>query len=133
MKISEFRKLIREEVRKIIKEGNIDDLRADPKDLKLQDYDFDLETQLKEIEDKYKLKLIKTVKVDGDWMPIEISQIIGTSYIVVKATYGSAKNKGSGMIFNAADMTKVEAAIKDGSFTKLVSSEAAANHGSDWD
>ena len=107
MKISEFRKLIREEVRRVIKEGTIESLSVDPKLLKVTDKDA--ESTMNAIEGKYKLKLLKKINSEMADMPVEISQIIGTSYIVVNET-------GFGVIFNTTDMPKVVAAIKDGSY-----------------
>ncbi len=110
MKISEFRKLIREEVRKIIKEGTIESLSVDPKLLKVTDKDA--ESTMNAIESKYKLKLLKKINSKMADMPVEISQIIGTPYIVVNET-------GFGVIFKATDMSAVLAAIKDGSYFEL--------------
>ena len=114
MKISEFRKLIREEVKKIIKEGTIESLSVDPKLLKVTDKDA--ESTMNAIEGKYKLKLLKKINSEMADMPVEISQIIGTSYIVVNET-------GFGVIFNATDMPKVVAAIKDGSYFEMAESK----------
>ena len=115
MKVSEFRKLIREEVRKIIKEANtIESLSVDPKLLKVTDKDA--ESTMNAIEGKYKLKLLKKINSEMADMPVEISQIIGTSYIVVNET-------GFGVIFNATDMPKVVAAIKDGSYFEMAESK----------
>ena len=68
------------------------------------------------IEGKYKLKLLKKINSEMADMPVEISQIIGTSYIVVNET-------GFGVIFNATDMPKVVAAIKDGSYFEMAESK----------
>ena len=114
MKISEFRKLIREEVRKVIKEGTIESLSVDPKLLKVTDKDA--ESTMNAIEGKYKLKLLKKINSEMADMPVEISQIIGTSYIVVNET-------GFGVIFKATDMPKVAAAIKDGSYFEMAESK----------
>ena len=110
MKLSEFKKLIREEVRKVIKENVIADLQVSPKLLKVTDKDA--ESTMNAIESKYSLKLLKKVNSDMTDMPVEISQIIGTPYIVVNET-------GFGVIFKATDMSAVIAAIKDGSYFDL--------------
>jgi hypothetical protein len=110
MKLSEFKKLIREEVRKVIKENVIADLQVSPKLLKVTDKDA--ESTMNAIEAKYSLKLLKKVNSDMTDMPVEISQIIGTPYIVVNET-------GFGVIFKATDMSAVLAAIKDGSYFDL--------------
>jgi len=107
MKASEFRNLIREEVRKVLKENIIADLEVSPKLLKVTDHDP--ESTMDAIETKYKLKLLKKINSDMADLPIEISQIIGTPYIVVNET-------GFGVIFKATDLNKVVAAIKDESY-----------------
>ena len=107
MKLTEFKNLIREEVRKVLKEGTIESLSVDPKLLKVTDKDA--ESTMNAIEGKYQLKLLKKINSEMTDMPVEISQIIGTSYIVVNET-------GFGVIFKATDMPKVIASIKDGSY-----------------
>lgn len=107
MKTSELRKLIREEVRRVLKENVIADLEVSPKLLKVTDKDP--ESTMHAIQTKYKLKLLKKIDSEMADMPVEISQIIGTPYIVVDET-------GFGVIFKATDMNKVVAAIKDGSY-----------------
>jgi hypothetical protein len=104
MKIQEFRNLIREEVRKVLKENIISDLEVSPKVLKVTDHDP--ESTMSAIEDKYQLKLLKKIKGES---PVEISEIVGTPYIVVD-------EMGFGVIFKKSDMPKVVAAIKDGSY-----------------
>lgn len=107
MKVSEFRKLIREEIKKVLKENIIANLGVSPKLLKVTDKDP--ESTMNAIEDKYQLKLLKKINSSMADMPLEISQIVGTPYIVVNET-------GFGTIFKATDMLKVVAAIKDGSY-----------------
>lgn len=107
MKASEFRKLIREEVRKVLKESVIGDLQVSPKLLKVTDKDP--ESTMNDLESKFKLKLLKKISSNLTDMPVEISQITGTPYIVVNET-------GFGVIFKATDLAKVVAAIKDGSY-----------------
>lgn len=108
MKISEFRKLIREEVRKIIKENMIAQKSVSPKALKLP-ADTEDEYMLSTVQSKYKTKLIKKVPNDMTNAPVEIYQVEGTPYIVVD-------EDGMGTIFKAADMAAILAAIKDGSY-----------------
>ena len=110
MKLTEFRKLIREEVRKVLKENIIAKLQVSPKLLKVTDHDP--ESTMDAIENKYKLKLLKKINSEMADMPVEISQIIGTPYIVVNET-------GFGVIFKETDMPKVVAAIKDGSYFEM--------------
>jgi hypothetical protein len=110
MKASEFRKLIREEIKKVLKENIIADLEVSPKLLKVTDRDP--ESTMNAIESKYKLKLLKKINSPKADMPVEISEITGTPYIVVNET-------GFGVIFKASDMAKVIAAIKDGSYFEM--------------
>ena len=110
MKITEFRKLIREEVRKVLKENVIADLEVSPKMLKVTD--SDPEATMNAIEDKYKLKLLKKINSEMSDLPVEISEIVGTSYIIVD-------EMGFGVIFKKSDMPKVVAAIKDGSYFEM--------------
>ena len=110
MKASEFRKLIREEVRKVLKENIIADLEVSPKVLKVTDKDP--ESTMNAIENKYELKLLKKINSEMSDLPIEISQIVGTPYIVVD-------EMGFGVIFKESDMPKVVAAIKDGSYFEM--------------
>ena len=110
MKITEFRKLIREEVRKVLKENVIADLEVSPKILKVTD--SDPEATMNAIEDKYKLKLLKKINSEMSDLPVEISEIVGTSYIIVD-------EMGFGVIFKKSDMPKVVAAIKDGSYFEM--------------
>ena len=110
MKVSEFRKLIREEIKRVLKENIIADLEVSPKLLKVTDKDP--ESTMSAIEDKYQLKLLKKINSPMADMPVEISQITGTPYIVVNET-------GFGVIFKATDMPKVLAAIKDGSYFEM--------------
>ena len=107
MKVSEFRKLIREEIKKALKENIIADLEVSPKLLKVTDKDA--ESTMNAIEDKYQLKLLKKINSKMSDMPVEISQIVGTPYIIVN-------EMGFGVIFKETDMSKVVAAIKDGSY-----------------
>jgi hypothetical protein len=110
MKATEFRKLIREEIRKALKENVIADLEVSPKLLKVTDKDP--ESTMNAIEGKYQLKLLKKINSAMADMPVEISKIVGTPYIVVNET-------GFGVVFKATDMTKVVAAIKDGSYFEM--------------
>ena len=110
MKTSEFRKLIREEVRKVLKENIIADLEVSPKMLKVTD--SDPEATMSAIEDKYQLKLLKKINSEMSDLPVEISEIVGTSYIIVD-------EMGFGVIFKKSDMPKVVAAIKDGSYFEM--------------
>jgi len=118
MKITEFRKLIREEVRKVLKEGVMDKriaaLKVSPKLLKVTDKDPEL--TMKEIRAKYQLKLLKTWKSDFAVKPVKISQIIGADYIVVEVPEGGNGINVTGEIFKADDLGKVLAAIKDDSY-----------------
>lgn len=110
MKTTEFRKLIREEIKKVLKENIIADLEVSPKVLKVTDKDP--ESTMSAVESKYELKLLKKINSKMADLPIEISQIVGTPYIVVDET-------GFGVIFKASDMPKVVAAIKDGSYFEM--------------
>ena len=110
MKVSEFRKLIREEIKKALKENIIADLEVSPKLLKVTDKDA--ESTMNAIEDKYQLKLLKKINSKMSDLPVEISQIVGTPYIIVN-------EMGFGVIFKATDMSKVVAAIKDGSYFEM--------------
>jgi hypothetical protein len=110
MKISEFRKLIREEVRKVVNENIIADLEVSPKMLKVTDKDP--EATMSAIEDKYQLKLLKKINSEMSDLPVKISEIVGTSYIIVDEV-------GFGVIFKKSDMPKVVAAIKDGSYFEM--------------
>lgn len=110
MKASEFRKLIREEIKKVLKENIIADLEVSPKVLKVTDKDP--ESTLSAIESKYKLKLLKKINTEMSDLPVEVSEIVGTPYIVVD-------EMGFGVIFKKSDMTKVIAAIKDGSYFEM--------------
>jgi hypothetical protein len=58
MKVSEFRKLIREEVRKVLKENIMSDKRVSPTALKLP-ADTEDEYMLDTVQKKYKTKLVK--------------------------------------------------------------------------
>jgi hypothetical protein len=108
MKVSEFRKLIREEVRKVLKENMIAQKSVSPKALKLP-ADTEDEYMLDTVKSKYKTKLVKKVPNNTSETPVEIYQVEGTPYIVVD-------EDGMGTIFKAVDMTAVVAAIKDGSY-----------------
>jgi hypothetical protein len=110
MKATEFRKLIREEVRKVLKENVIADLEVSPKVLKIADKDP--ETNWENIQNKYKTKLIKKINSEESDFPLEVHEIIGTPYIVVD-------EMGFGVIFKKSDMPKVVAAIKDGSYFEM--------------
>ena len=110
MKVAAFRKLIREEVKKVLKESIISDLEVSPKVLKLTNKDP--ESTLSAIKSKYKLKLLKKINTEMLNLPVEVSEIVGTPYIVVD-------EMGFGVIFKKSDMTKVIAAIKDGSYFEM--------------
>ena len=109
MKISEFRKLIREEVRKIIKEGIIETLQVDPKVISVN-YD-DNEGLLDAVKAKYKVKLMKVVKSADN--SVSIYSIGSTSYFL-------ADEEGFGVMFKTTDLAKVLASIKDGSYFKMI-------------
>ena len=106
----QFRQLIREEIKKVLKENIIADLEVSPKVLKVTDEDP--ESTMNAIEGKYKLKLLKKINSEMSDMPVEISQIVGTPYIVVN-------EMGYGVIFKETDLKKVIAAIQDGSYFEM--------------
>jgi hypothetical protein len=106
MKITEFRKLIREEVKKALKESIISDKMVSPSKLKLPS-NTEEEGMLDAVQSKYQTKLVK--KVRGTEGVVEIYQILNTPYIV-------CDESGFGVIFNASDMTAIVASIKDGSY-----------------
>ena len=70
MKIQEFRKLIREEVRKVLKESIIADLEVSPETLGIKDKDP--ETNWNNIQKKYKTKVLKKIKVGETYTVREI-------------------------------------------------------------
>ena len=115
MKISEFKKLIREEVRKVIKEskttrrtlkeGVIEDLQVEPKTIGVQWEEA--ENLMDYVKAKHKLGPKKYVAGEGG--DVEIYKIGTTPYILVD-------EDGFGAIFKAADSAKVISAIKDGSY-----------------
>jgi hypothetical protein len=111
MKITEFRKLIREEVRKVIKEANtIEMLSVDPKVIKIN-YN-EAEGLLDAVEAKYKVKLTKQIKYGdvGETAHVVTIHSIGT------IPYFLVDEEGFGAIFNTKDLTKVIKSIKDGSY-----------------
>ena len=111
MKISEFRKLIREEVKKIIKEANtIEMLSVDPAKIKIDT--IEAEGLLDAVKAKYKTKLMKKVKSEEIGAPAHTVSI----YSIGSTSYFLADEEGFGAIFNTKDLTKVIKSIKDGSY-----------------
>lgn len=109
MNIAEFKKLIREEIRKVIKEANtIETLSVDPKVIKVN-YD-EAEGLLDAVKAKYRTKLMKVVKSADN--SVSIYSIGTTSYFL-------ADEEGFGVIFKTADLNKVIASIKDGSYFEM--------------
>ena len=115
MKISEFRALIKEEVRKVLKEskttrrtlkeGVIEDLQVEPKTIGVQWEEA--ENLMDYVKAKHKLGPRKYVAGEGG--DVEIYKIGTTPYILVD-------EDGFGAIFKASDSSKVISAIKDGSY-----------------
>ena len=106
MKISEFRKLIREEVRKVIKEGSvIEKLQVSPKEIGVN-YD-EAEGLADAIRKSHKLVKVKAVNSDNG--KVDIYKIGNTNFIL-------ADESGMGVIFKVSDMNKVLSSIKDGSY-----------------
>ena len=115
MKISQFRALIKEEVRKALneskttrktlKEGVIEDLQVEPKTIGVQWEEA--ENLMDYVKAKHKLGPKKYVAGEGG--DVEIYKIGTTPYILVD-------EDGFGAIFKASDSAKVIAAIKDGSY-----------------
>ena len=111
MKITEFRKLIREEVRKIIKEANtIEMLSVDPKKIKIDT--MEAEGLLDAVEAKYKVKLMKKVKSEE----IGAAAHMVSLYTIGTTPYFLVDEEGFGVIFKTSDLTKVIKSIKDGSY-----------------
>jgi len=111
MKISEFRKLIREEVRKVIKEANtIEMLSVDPAKIKIDT--MEAEGLLDAVEAKYKVKLMKKVKSEEIGAPAHMVSL----YTIGTTPYFLVDEEGFGAIFNTKDLTKVIKSIKDGSY-----------------
>lgn len=107
MKISTFRKLIREEVKKVLKESIIGDLAVDKAVYKKLGVSDENEGMLDSVQSSHQTKLLKRMR--GTEGVVEIYQIVGTPYIVTD-------EEGFGDIFKAVDMSKIVASIKDGSF-----------------
>ena len=115
MKISQFRALIKEEVRKALneskttrktlKEGVIEDLQVEPKTIGVQWEEA--ENLMDYVKAKHKLGPKKYVAGEGG--DVEIYKIGTTPYILVD-------EDGFGAIFKASDSSKVISAIKDGSY-----------------
>jgi len=111
MKISEFKKLIREEVRKVIKEANtIEMLSVDPKKIKIDT--MEAEGLLDAVKEKYKVKLMKKVKSEEIGAPAYIVSL----YTIGALPYFLVDEEGFGAIFKTSDLTKVIKSIKDGSY-----------------
>jgi len=108
MKVSEFRKLIREEVKKVLKESIIGDLAVDRSVYKKLGISGENEGMLDSVQERHKTKLLK--RVPGDPSDVEIYEILGTPYIVTD------EEGGFGDIFLKSDMQKIVASVKDGSF-----------------
>jgi hypothetical protein len=102
MKASEFRRLIREEVRKVIKEVRVDIIPSARLGIK---YDKN-KTLLDAVKKKYKVTLKKKMFSDIVDRPLEIYKIEKTPYIIVD-------EGGFGSIYDEADYNKVIAMIKD--------------------
>ena len=116
MKIQEFRKLIREEIKAVIKENLskkslkeasvIEKLQVMPSVLGIN-YD-EAEGLLDVVKKKYQLAKIKTIS-SNDMSQVTLYKIGTTPYIL-------ADESGFGAIFNAADLNKIMSAVKDGSY-----------------
>jgi hypothetical protein len=103
MKLTQFRKLIREEVRRVIKENIIGKLEVSVDKLGLNDEDP--ETNWESIRDSFlDVKKIKTFD------NVDIYEITGEPYIV------TVEDDSYATVFRKKDMPKIVAAIKDGSF-----------------
>jgi hypothetical protein len=111
MKISEFKKLIREEVKKVIKEANtIEMLSVDPAKIKIDT--IEAEGLLDAVKAKYKVKLMKKVKSEEIGSPARIVSL----YTIGSLPYFLVDEEGFGAIFNTKDLTKVIKSIKDSSY-----------------
>lgn len=108
MKISAFRKLIREEVKKVLKESIIGDLAVDKSVYKKLGVSGENEGMLDSVQSSHQTKLLKRLR--GTEGVVEIYQIVGTPYIVTD------EEGGFGDIFLKSDMQKIVASVKDGSF-----------------
>jgi hypothetical protein len=108
MKISEFRKLIREEVRKIIKEAKVSIVPSGKLGIKYKED----EGLLDAVKKKYKVTLKKKMPSDVADMPLEIYKIENTPYIIVDEA-------GFGAIYNESDYNKVIAMIKDETYFEM--------------
>ena len=116
MKLTEFRKLIREEIKAVMKESLskkslkeasvIEKLQVMPSVLGIN-YD-EAEGLLGAVKKKYQLAKIKTIS-SNDMSQVTLYKIGTTPYIL-------ADESDFGAIFNAADLNKVLSAVKDGSY-----------------
>jgi hypothetical protein len=116
MKIQEFRKLIREEIKAVMKESLskkslkeasvIEKLQVMPDVIGIK-HD-EAEGLLGAIKKKYQLAKIKTIS-SNDMAQVTLYKIGTTPYIL-------ADESDFGAIFNAADLNKVMSAVKDGSY-----------------
>lgn len=111
MKVTEFRKLIREEIKKVLKEANtIEMLSVDPAKIKIDI--MDAKGLLDAVKAKYKVKLMEKVKSEE----IGAEAHMVSLYTIGALPYFLADEKGFGAIFNTKDLTKVIKSIKDGSY-----------------
>jgi hypothetical protein len=117
MKLQEFRKLIREEISKLITEGSVKPV--DPKKLQLPLSDLELYNNVKKT---HKTKLIKQVTYRPESTQVDIYQIVDTPYIVTNAylrgPYGKPPEQ-RGLLFKSDDLDKLVKSIKDGFYFDL--------------
>jgi hypothetical protein len=117
MKLQEFRKLIREEISKLITEATAKPI--EPTKLQMPNSDLDLFSNVKK---KYKTKLLKQVTNSPQSKTVYIYQVIDTPYIVTNAYIDSVKQgppEQRGLIFKSTDLENLISAIKNGSYFDL--------------
>lgn len=116
MKKSELTKIIREEITKVLKEGNWPVIPPIPPSQLGLPSNVDETNVFEEVKKKYQVEKIDTARNEVD-PPVTIYRIVGTPYIVTDGKYRSWKDQSGqnlehyGFIFKASSLKKLKDVI----------------------